>query len=109
MHHASFLRRRVGVCWSHATATATPLHSNKQSICQQHNNRYIRSLAGEIGVEHARRSAAEPPEDTAELMELVDVVVPFNLAHRCGCGGGWGRGPVRCYCVCAWGIDALVW
>lgn len=42
---------------------------------------YIRHLAGEIGAEHARRTEANPPEDTSELMELVDQIVPFNISH----------------------------
>ena len=42
---------------------------------------FIRHLAGEIGAEHSRRTQADPPEDTATLMVLVDQIVPFNITH----------------------------
>jgi len=42
---------------------------------------YIRHLAGEIGTEHQRRTEAVEPEDTSELMRLVDQIVPFNISH----------------------------
>lgn len=52
---------------------------------------YVRNLAGEVGAEWAaRRSAAEegeagaggPPPATADLLELVNQIVPYHMAHN---------------------------
>ena len=47
---------------------------------------FIRSLAGEIGQEYNSRvlAGANPEEDEpfADLLGMVDVIVPFNVAHN---------------------------
>ena len=47
---------------------------------------FVRSLAGEIGQEYnARVIAGADPEDDApfaDLLGMVDVIVPFNVAHN---------------------------
>jgi hypothetical protein len=47
---------------------------------------FVRSLAGEIGQEYNARvvSGADPAEDGpfADLLAMVDVIVPFNVAHN---------------------------
>jgi len=47
---------------------------------------FVRSLAGEIGQEYNARilSGADPDEDGPfhDLLKMVDVIVPFNVAHN---------------------------
>jgi hypothetical protein len=47
---------------------------------------FVRSLAGEIGQEYIARTlkGADPEDDTpfADLLSMVDVIVPFHVAHH---------------------------
>ena len=47
---------------------------------------FIRSLAGEIGQEYNARviNGADPDDDVpfADLLAMVDVIVPFNVSHN---------------------------
>lgn len=52
----------------------------------QWGHEFIRSLAGEIGQEYNARviAGSNPEEDVpfADLLAMVDVIVPFNVAHN---------------------------
>jgi 26S proteasome regulatory subunit N1 len=39
-------------------------------------------LAGEIGTEYLKRKAAK--QDFSDLIQIVDVIVPFNIKHNAG-------------------------
>ena len=43
---------------------------------------YVRSIAGEIGAEFEARTTADPPVDAADLLRLVNVIVPFHMSHN---------------------------
>lgn len=51
---------------------------------EEWGHEYVRNLAGEIGVEFAKRRSAKPPGDVADLLRLVDVIVPYNMKHNAG-------------------------
>uniref|UniRef100_A0A7S2S7N3 26S proteasome non-ATPase regulatory subunit 2 n=1 Tax=Mucochytrium quahogii TaxID=96639 RepID=A0A7S2S7N3_9STRA len=43
---------------------------------------FIRALSGEISQEFAARTTATPPQDCADLLGLVDDIVPFQMDHN---------------------------
>ncbi|GBG33622.1 26S proteasome non-ATPase regulatory subunit 2 [Hondaea fermentalgiana] len=43
---------------------------------------FIRALSGEISQEYVARTTADPPDDPSELIELVDVIIPFQIDQK---------------------------
>jgi 26S proteasome regulatory subunit N1 len=43
---------------------------------------FVRNLSGEIGAEFSARQNAEPPRGAADLLALVDEILPFNMEHN---------------------------
>jgi len=43
---------------------------------------FIRALSGEISQEFVARTSASPPVNTKELLEMVDIIVPFQIQHN---------------------------
>mmetsp|Transcript_15590 Transcript_15590/g.27683 ORF Transcript_15590/g.27683 Transcript_15590/m.27683 type:complete len:931 (+) Transcript_15590:332-3124(+) len=43
---------------------------------------FVRALSGEISQEYVARTTATPVQDTEELLELVNVIVPFQMQHN---------------------------
>mmetsp|Transcript_17637 Transcript_17637/g.21373 ORF Transcript_17637/g.21373 Transcript_17637/m.21373 type:complete len:966 (-) Transcript_17637:1702-4599(-) len=43
---------------------------------------FIRSLSGEISQEYAARTTADPPQSIDDLIELVDVIIPFQMQQN---------------------------